>query len=132
MFALRDKRDNFYQGRMTYKQGLITGLFITLFVTILSPLTQYITSVFITPHYFTNVVNYAVDHSLIIKIIWPNKKGDCSISFEVFFRLAVLNLYGITSLCFHHRQSLFIAQSLPSRRKLTARGIYQYQWYISD
>lgn len=60
VFALLDKRKNFYQGKMTYMQGLICGLIITLFVTILSPLTQYISSTFITPYYFENAIAYSV------------------------------------------------------------------------
>ncbi|PZX56712.1 DUF4199 domain-containing protein [Algoriphagus chordae] len=61
IFALLDKRKNFYHGVMSYKQGFIAGLVITLIVAILSPLTQYITSEFITPDYFTNVSKYAVE-----------------------------------------------------------------------
>lgn len=45
---------------MTYKQGFFTGLIITLMVTILSPLTQYITSNFITPEYFPNMIEFVV------------------------------------------------------------------------
>ena len=60
VLALLDKRKNFYQGVMTYKQGFITGLFITLLVTILSPLTQYIISTIITPGYFPNAIKYMV------------------------------------------------------------------------
>jgi hypothetical protein len=60
VFALLDKRKNFYHGKMTYVQGLVTGLVITLIVTILSPLTQYITSTFITPEYFQNAIDYGV------------------------------------------------------------------------
>lgn len=60
VFALLEKRKKDYQGKMTYKQGFISGLIITLIVTILSPLTQYITSTVITPNYFTNVIEYAV------------------------------------------------------------------------
>jgi hypothetical protein len=60
VFALLDKRKNFYNGIMTYKQGFITGLIITLFVTILSPLTQYIISTIITPDYFKNIIEYSV------------------------------------------------------------------------
>jgi hypothetical protein len=62
VFALLDKRKNFYNGVMTYKQGFITGLIITVIVAALSPLTQYITSVFITPEYFPNVIDYVVSH----------------------------------------------------------------------
>jgi len=62
VFALLDKRKNFYNGIMTYKQGLIAGLIITLIVAALSPLTQYITSIYITPEYFPNVIEYVVSH----------------------------------------------------------------------
>jgi len=61
VFALLDKRKNFYKGAMTYKQGFITGLIITAIVTVLSPLTQYITSTIITPEYFPNMINYSVE-----------------------------------------------------------------------
>jgi hypothetical protein len=60
VFALLDKKRNFYGGKMSYKQGFISGLIITLVVVILSPLSQYITSTYITPDYFQNVIAYAV------------------------------------------------------------------------
>jgi hypothetical protein len=59
-FALRDKRKNYYNGVMSYKQGFISGLLITFFVTFISPLTQMITSTVITPEYFPNVIEYSV------------------------------------------------------------------------
>jgi len=61
VLALLDKRRKVYQGKMTYMQGFITGLVITAIVTLFSPLTQYITSVWITPGYFSNVIEYSVD-----------------------------------------------------------------------
>lgn len=60
VLALNDKRKNFYGGSMSYKQGFISGLIITLIVTVLSPLTQYITSTIITPNFFANAIEYAV------------------------------------------------------------------------
>jgi hypothetical protein len=45
---------------MSYKQGLIAGLIITMVVVILSPLSQYITYTYITPDYFKNVIEYSV------------------------------------------------------------------------
>lgn len=60
VFALLDKRKNFYNGSMSYKQGFISGLIITLIVTVISPLTQYITSTIITPDYFKNIIDYSV------------------------------------------------------------------------
>lgn len=61
VFALLDKRRNFYNGAMTYKQGFICGLIITGIVTVLSPVTQYITSEIITPNYFANAIRNVVD-----------------------------------------------------------------------
>lgn len=60
VLALIDKKKNFYNGEMTYSQGFMSGLLITLFVTILSPLSQYITSTYITPYYFNNVIEYTI------------------------------------------------------------------------
>lgn len=60
-FALLDKRKKFYNGKMTYKQGVITGLIITAIITIFSPFTQYITSTIITPAYFPNMIDYVVE-----------------------------------------------------------------------
>ena len=60
VFALLDKKRNFYGGKITYMEGFIAGLIITLVVVILSPLSQYITSIYITPDYFKNVIEYSV------------------------------------------------------------------------
>ncbi|MEQ8324732.1 MAG: DUF4199 domain-containing protein [Vicingaceae bacterium] len=60
VLALREKGRVFYNGTMTYMQGFISGLVITLIVTIFSPLTQWIISYVITPEYFPNVIEAAV------------------------------------------------------------------------
>ncbi|MCS5490525.1 DUF4199 domain-containing protein [Algoriphagus limi] len=65
VLALLDKKKNFYGGQMTYKQGFMTGLIITLIVAILSPLNQYIISTIITPDYFTNVIEYSVSNGIM-------------------------------------------------------------------
>ena len=59
VFALLDKRKNYYNGRMAFKKGFLAGLIITFMVALFSPLTQYIIT-FITPDYFSNVIEYAV------------------------------------------------------------------------
>ena len=61
VFALQDKKKNFYQGQMTFKQGFMSGVVISLIVGLLTPLSQYITSTIITPDYFTNAINYSVE-----------------------------------------------------------------------
>lgn len=58
--ALLDKRKNDYNGIMTYKQGFISGLLLTLFITILQPLTTYLTVKYITPGFFEHAIAYTV------------------------------------------------------------------------
>ena len=60
VLALLDKRKNYYDGRMTWSQGFISGILISIVVALLSPLAQYITHTFITPDYFNNVIEYSV------------------------------------------------------------------------
>lgn len=62
VLALLDKRNNYYNGNMTYIQGFFTGLIITAIVTVFVPLTQYLTSTVISPDYFTNATMFAVEN----------------------------------------------------------------------
>lgn len=61
VLALKDKKKNFYAGQMSYKQGLISGIILSVFIALLSPLTQWITSTIITPEYFPNVIAYSLE-----------------------------------------------------------------------
>ncbi len=61
VFALLDKRKNFYNNKMSWIDGFLCGLVISVIVTFLSPLSQYITINFITPEYFPNAIKYAVE-----------------------------------------------------------------------
>lgn len=61
VMALKDKRKNFYNGQMTYKQGLISGIILSVIIALISPLTQWITSYVITPEYFPNVIKRSVE-----------------------------------------------------------------------
>jgi hypothetical protein len=60
VFALLDKRKNRYHGTMTWAQGFVSGSIISLFISILSPIIQSITSLLITPEYFPNAIQYSV------------------------------------------------------------------------
>lgn len=61
LFALYDKRKNYYNGYMSWREGFISGLFITLVILVLSPLTQYIISQYVSPEYFPNIIRHSVD-----------------------------------------------------------------------
>ena len=59
--ALKDKKKNYYSGNMSYRMGLLSGIILSAFIALLSPLAQYITSTVITPEYFPNVIAYSVE-----------------------------------------------------------------------
>ncbi|GAA5022510.1 hypothetical protein GCM10011506_00770 [Marivirga lumbricoides] len=61
VLALKDKKKNFYDGQMSYKEGFIAGLLLSLFIALLSPLSQWITTYIITPDYFPNVIKHSVE-----------------------------------------------------------------------
>jgi hypothetical protein len=60
ILALKDKKKTFFNGQMSYKQGLISGLIISVIVAVFNPLTQFIISELITPNYFDNLINFTV------------------------------------------------------------------------
>ena len=61
VLGLKDKKKQYFKGEMTYKQGFLTGLIITIIVTLFAPLTQWIISTIITPEYFPNVIAHSVE-----------------------------------------------------------------------
>ncbi|WP_236974989.1 DUF4199 domain-containing protein [Membranihabitans maritimus] len=61
VFALLDKRNNYYNGYMNWIQGMICGAIISFIVAIASPLTQLIVHKIISPSYFDNAINYVVE-----------------------------------------------------------------------
>jgi hypothetical protein len=65
VLALREKKRIAYGGTMTYKQGFLAGVGITAVVTLLTPLSQLITSLVITPDYFSNMIAYSVNHGML-------------------------------------------------------------------
>lgn len=66
--AVFDKRKNYYNGRITWLQGFVSGIFITLVVVILTPLSQWITLEWITPEYFDNAIKYAVENNKMTEV----------------------------------------------------------------
>lgn len=60
VLALRDKKKNYYEGDMTYSEGMLSGVVLSLVIAILSPLTQWITTYVITPDFFPLVIKRSV------------------------------------------------------------------------
>lgn len=64
VYAIREKHQVYYHGNSTFRNRFVSGLIITLIVTLFSPLTQLITSYIITPHFFENAIRYTVENNL--------------------------------------------------------------------
>jgi hypothetical protein len=60
VMALLDKRKNYYSGRINWLQGFVSGVYLSLVIAILSPLSQFLISNYITPNYFQNAIEHAV------------------------------------------------------------------------
>src|SRR5690606_26545271 len=61
VLALLDKRKTAYQGKMSWKQGFISGIILSVIIALFSPIVQYITANTISPEYFPNAIKHIVD-----------------------------------------------------------------------
>ena len=92
VFALLDKRKNAYEGKMNWKQGFFTGLIITLIVTVLSPLGQLIIHTIISPEYFPNVIEYAVEQDKMSRSEAESQFNLSSYIFQATFGALVMGI----------------------------------------
>lgn len=63
--ALLDKRRNWYGGRMSYRQSFVSGCVLTVLIVALSPINQALTHWVISPHYFSNAIEYTTAHGIL-------------------------------------------------------------------
>src|SRR6056297_3576731 len=67
VIGLLDKRENDYNGVINYSEGFLSGLLITLVVTLFVPVTQYITLNIITPDFFPNMIEYVTRNDIMTR-----------------------------------------------------------------
>lgn len=60
LLALWEKRKKIFNGKMTWQQGFVSGIILTVVITLLTPLQQYISSEVISPQYFDHIIAYTV------------------------------------------------------------------------
>jgi len=60
-FAIRDKRDNFYKGAASWQQLFLSGVILSVFAALMSPLAQYISTTVISPDWIKNSINHYVE-----------------------------------------------------------------------
>lgn len=67
-FALNEKKKNFFIGNMTFRQGFILGVILSVFIAILSPIVNFITFKYIAPNFFEHMIDYAVSNKVQTQI----------------------------------------------------------------
>jgi len=65
--AIREKKKHIYNNEMTWRQGFVTGLTLSAFITLLNPFAQFVIYKSITPHFFENMIEYKIKHSVPLK-----------------------------------------------------------------
>lgn len=58
--AIKEKKKYFFKGEMSWKQGCVTGIFLTIVMAILTPFCQIIFHKAIAPEFFPNMIEYSV------------------------------------------------------------------------
>ena len=64
VLGIRERR-HLQNGIISWKEGFISGLIITLVVALLSPISQYIVHNIISPDYLSNLIKYTVDEGFL-------------------------------------------------------------------
>ncbi|HWR94750.1 MAG TPA: DUF4199 domain-containing protein [Flavobacterium sp.] len=65
--AIRNKKIQYYNGIMSWQEGFISGMIISVIVALLSPLTQYICYTFISPNFFKNYIQFVIENKSMTK-----------------------------------------------------------------
>lgn len=64
IFALKNKRNDYFDGQMSWKQGFLSGAILSLFIAGLTPIIQYILNTYISPNYLENIIALAVENGI--------------------------------------------------------------------
>ncbi|WP_339647457.1 DUF4199 domain-containing protein [uncultured Salegentibacter sp.] len=62
-FAIHHKRKNFFRGKMSWRQGFVSGVILSIVIALLSPIGQLITHYLISPEYFENAIESSVERN---------------------------------------------------------------------
>lgn len=65
LIALIDKRNNDLDGSMSWNEGFMCGVIITLVATVLSPIAQVIIHTVISPEFFDNMIAHSVEEGML-------------------------------------------------------------------
>lgn len=60
LIALKDKKENYYNNIMEWKQGCASGIYLTIVIAILMPLAQIVIHKAIAPEFFPNMIKHSL------------------------------------------------------------------------
>ncbi|VXC25965.1 conserved membrane hypothetical protein [Flavobacterium sp. 9AF] len=86
--ALFDKKRNHFKNEMDWKKGFISGIILSVLITVLNPLVLYITHNYISPDFFNNAVNASVIEGLPLEKAKARYNLNTAISNSVFDKLS--------------------------------------------
>ncbi|RYD73504.1 MAG: DUF4199 domain-containing protein [Sphingobacteriales bacterium] len=87
--AIKEKKNEFFKGMMTWKQGCVSGIVLTIIIAILTPFCQVIFHKAIAPEFFPNMIEYSIS------------KGNSAEMAKSYFNLSsyiLQNIFGVLSL----------------------------------
>lgn len=85
VLALREKKRKFFQGTITFMQAFKSGMLLTLFIVVLSPVSQLITIGLISPEYFENMREFAVNQQQM-----PRQEAEARLSTRAFIVQSII------------------------------------------
>lgn len=87
--SIKEKKNDFFKGIMTWKQGCVSGIVLTIVIAILTPFCQVIFHKAIAPEFFPNMIEYSIS------------KGNSAEMAKSYFNLSsyiLQNIFGVLSL----------------------------------
>ncbi len=68
IMALKEKKKYFFNNEMNWSQGFISGVVLSFFIALLSPMAQFAIYSNITPHFFDTIIEYKVKHHMDLAV----------------------------------------------------------------
>ena len=65
VLALLEKKKKVFNGQMSWKDGVVSGMILSLFIAVLSPITQWIAFTVISPEFFLKAVKFYTDKHIL-------------------------------------------------------------------
>jgi hypothetical protein len=63
--AIKEKKQTYFNNKMNWRQGFISGLILSCFVALLSPIVVYLNNIIISPNFFSTMIEYSVAHKIM-------------------------------------------------------------------